>query len=178
MDVAGRRCSPVLLAVDDHLPVIHDRAWVAPGAALVGDVTVRADASIWFNAVLRAEREPIVIGECSNIQDGCVAHTDPGFSLVVGSGVTVGHRAVLHGCSIEDDVLIGMSATILNGANIGAQSLVAAGAVVPEHTHVPPRSLVVGVPATVRRTLTDDEVQGIRDGARDYVSTMMRYRGK
>jgi carbonic anhydrase/acetyltransferase-like protein (isoleucine patch superfamily) len=167
----------VLLAFDGHLPVIHDLAWVAPGATLVGDVTVHPDASIWFNAVLRAERAPILVGERSNIQDGCLAHTDPGFSLVIGSGVTVGHHAVLHGCSIEDDVLVGMSATILNGAKVGAQSVVAAGAVVPEHTLVPPRSLVVGVPATVRRRLTDEEVQRIRDNARDYVSTMRRYRG-
>lgn len=150
-------------------PAVHDEAWVAPGAVLVGDVRLHARASVFYGSVLRADRDRIEIGEGSNLQDGVVVHGDPGRPTVVGRGVSVGHRAVLHGCTIEDDCLIGMSATVLNGAVIGAGSLVAAGAVVLEGTIVPPGSLVAGVPAKVRRELSEEEREGIRQNAATYL---------
>jgi carbonic anhydrase/acetyltransferase-like protein (isoleucine patch superfamily) len=150
-------------------PEIAESAWVAPGAVLVGAVVIADRASVWYNAVLRADNEPIVIGEASNIQDNVSAHVDSGSPLTLGRGVSVGHNAVLHGCTIEDDVLIGMHATVMNNAVIGTGSLVAAGALVTENTIVPPRSLVAGVPAKVRRTLSDDEVAGIRHNAEVYL---------
>ncbi|SCL32733.1 Carbonic anhydrase or acetyltransferase, isoleucine patch superfamily [Micromonospora rhizosphaerae] len=158
------------LVVDfgDRTPDIHPTAWAAPGCTIVGSVRLAPDASVWYGCVLRADTEEISIGAGSNIQDGCVVHADPGFPTVVGSGVSVGHRAVLHGCTIEDDVLIGMGAVILNGARIGSGSLVAAGAVVLEGTVVPPGSLVAGLPARVRRELTEEECAGIVRNAEGY----------
>ena len=150
-------------------PVLHETAFVAAGAVIVGDVRLAAESSVWYNAVLRAEAEPITLGERANLQDAVVCHVDAGYPLTIGRGVSVGHSAVLHGCTIEDDCLIGMSATVLNGAVIGAGSLVAAGAVVLEGTVVPPGSLVAGVPAKVRRELTDDERAGIRHNAAAYL---------
>ena len=160
---------PLLRSVNGKLPVIDGDAWLAPTSALIGDVYVAAEASIWYGAVLRGDRDRIEIGHGSNIQDGVVVHGDPGRPTIVGQYVSVGHRAVLHGCTIGDNSLIGMSATILNGAEIGAQSLVAAGAVVLEGTIVPPRSLVAGVPAKVRRELTEDEISGLRANADRYL---------
>ncbi|MFE6965908.1 gamma carbonic anhydrase family protein [Agromyces sp. NPDC057679] len=151
-------------------PVIADSAFVAPGAVIVGDVRLEAGSSVWYNAVLRAEAEPIVLGADSNLQDTVVCHVDAGYPLTVGRGVSVGHGAVLHGCTVEDDCLIGMGATVLNGAVIGEGSLVAAGAVVLEGTVVPPGSLVAGVPAKVRRELSDAERDGIRRNAAAYLA--------
>jgi carbonic anhydrase/acetyltransferase-like protein (isoleucine patch superfamily) len=150
-------------------PDVADSAFVAAGAVLVGRVTLAEDSSVWYNAVLRAEQEPIVIGAGSNLQDNVSGHVDAGFPLTVGRNVSVGHGAVLHGCTVEDDCLIGMSSTVLNGAVIGAGSLVAAGAVVLEGTIVPPGSLVAGVPAKVRRELTEAERDGIRNNAAGYL---------
>lgn len=150
-------------------PRVADTAFVAHGVVLVGNVTLAEHASVWYNSVLRAEQEPITIGAGSNLQDNVSCHVDGGYPLVVGSNVSVGHGAVLHGCAIEDDVLIGMAATVLNGAVIGTGSLVAAGAVVLERTVVPPGSLVAGVPAKVRRELTDDEIAGIRRNGEHYL---------
>lgn len=157
-------------------PDVAELAWVAPGAQLIGRVTLHEKASVWYNAVLRADNEPIVIGERSNIQDNCSCHVDTGFPLTLGSGVSVGHNAVLHGCTIEDDVLVGMHATVMNGAVIGAGSLVAAGALVTEGMVVPPRSLVAGVPAKVRRELSDEEVAGIRHNAEVYLEHLELHR--
>ncbi|MET0974823.1 MAG: gamma carbonic anhydrase family protein [Leifsonia sp.] len=150
-------------------PEIAESAFVAAGAVIVGAVTLRESSSVWYNAVLRAEAAPIVLGAGSNLQDTVVCHVDSGYPLGIGSNVSVGHGAVLHGCTVEDDCLIGMSATVLNGAVIGAGSLVAAGAVVLEGTIIPPGSLVAGVPAKVRRELTDDERAGIRTNADHYL---------
>lgn len=150
-------------------PSVADTAFVAPGAVLVGNVTLFDRASVWYNSVLRAEVEPITIGAGSNLQDNVSCHVDHGFPLVVGRNVSVGHGAVLHGCTIEDDVLVGMASTVMNGAVIGTGSLVAAGAVVLEGTVVPPGSLVAGVPAKVRRELSDDEIAGIRHNAQEYL---------
>ncbi|MEU4477902.1 gamma carbonic anhydrase family protein [Micromonospora sp. NPDC023966] len=152
----------------DRRPEIHPEAWTAPGATIVGSVRLAPGASVWYGCVLRADTADISIGAGSNIQDGCVVHADPGFPAVVGTGVSVGHRAVLHGCTIEDDVLIGMGAVILNGARIGSGSLVAAGAVVPEGTVVPRGSLVAGLPARVRRDLTQEERAGLVRNAAGY----------
>jgi carbonic anhydrase/acetyltransferase-like protein (isoleucine patch superfamily) len=149
-------------------PTVAGSAWIAANATAVGDVIVHDDASVFYAAVLRADRDRIVVGVGSNIQDGCVIHVDRGFPATVGAGVTVGHRAILHGCLIEDEVLVGMGAIVMNGAEIGSGSIVAAGAVVLEGTRVPPHSLVAGVPAAVRRETTDEERQRIADGARTY----------
>ena len=160
---------PILLPFDGSEPVVAETAYIADNAALIGRVTVAADASVWFGAVLRGDTDAIVLGAHSNLQDNVVVHCDTGVPTTIGSGVSVGHGAVVHGCTIEDDCLVDMHATVLNGAVIGAGSLVAGGAVVLEGTVVPPRSLVAGVPAKVRRELTDDELAGIRNNATHYV---------
>lgn len=147
-----------LWALEGGSPKIDPEAWIAPTATVVGRVNVGASSGIWYGAVLRAEFEDITVGEGSNLQDGVAAHVDPGFPLTVGKNVSVGHNAVLHGCTIGDGALVGMGAIVMNGAVIGEGSLVAAGALVLEGTRIPPRSLVAGVPAKIRRELTEDEV--------------------
>lgn len=164
------------IALDGSTPDVHGTAWVAPNATLIGTVSLGEDASVFYTAVLRGDMESISIGAGSNIQDGCVAHTDPGHPVVVGSGVSVGHRAVLHGCTVEDGALIGMSAVVLNGAVVGAGSLVAAGAVVTEGMQIPPGSLVAGVPAKVRKELDEDAIESLRRNARTYVELAARHR--
>jgi len=154
---------------DVPAPRVAESAFVAPGAVLVGNVTLEAGASVWYNSVLRAEQEPITIGPDSNLQDNVSCHVDAGFPLTVGRNVSVGHGAVLHGCTLEDGVLVGMSATVMNGAVIGAGSLVAGGAVVLEGAIVPPGSLVAGVPAKVRRALSDEEISGLLHNAEAYL---------
>lgn len=158
-----------VLPLGDAAPDVSPSAFLAPSSTVVGRVTLAAGASLWYSAVLRAEDAPITIGEESNLQDGVVGHTDPDFPLTVGARVSVGHRAVLHGCTIEDDVLVGMGAVVLNGARVGRGSLIAAGAVVPQGAEIPPGSLVAGVPGKVRRELTADEVEHIRQNAATYV---------
>ena len=166
----------MVLALGDRAPVLHEEAWLAPGATLVGDVRLSAGSSVWYGCVLRADGSAIEVGEDSNIQDGCVVHADERGAVVVGRGVSVGHRAVLHGCTVGDGSLVGMGAVVLTGAEVGSRSLVAAGAVVREGMVVPERSLVAGVPAVVRRELTDDEVAGLETNAADYLrlSTLHR----
>lgn len=159
---------PLVVAFGDRRPDIDSTAWAAPGCAIVGSVRLAPGASVWYGCVLRADTEDVTVGVGSNIQDGCVVHADPGFPTVVGSRVSVGHRATLHGCTIEDDVLIGMGAVVLNGARIGHGSLVAAGAVVLEGTVIPPGSLVAGLPARVRRVLSEEERAGIVRTAQGY----------
>ncbi|MET8380388.1 gamma carbonic anhydrase family protein [Streptomyces microflavus] len=157
-------------------PDIDADAFVAPTSVVIGEVTLAAGSSVWYQAVLRADCGPITLGPDSNIQDNCSVHTDPGFPLTVGARVSVGHNAVLHGCVIEDDVLVGMGATVLNGAHIGAGSLVAAQALVPQGMQVPPGSLVAGVPAKVKRPLTAEELEGIRFNAAGYVELAKAHR--
>lgn len=157
-------------------PRIDADAWVAPGAQLIGFIELRAHASIWFNAVLRGDNEPIVVGEGSNVQECAVLHTDPGSPLTLGSNVTVGHQAMLHGCAVGDRTLVGIQAVILNNARIGADSLVGAGALVPEGREYPERSLILGTPAKVVRPLSDDEVARLRESAASYVQRAARYR--
>ncbi|QBR92850.1 gamma carbonic anhydrase family protein [Nocardioides euryhalodurans] len=157
--------APLLVPFGGATPEVHDGAFVAPGATLVGAVTLHDGSSVWYGAVLRADAEPITLGEGSNVQDGCVVHTDTGFPVTLGRDVNVGHGAVLHGCTIGDEVLVGMGSRILNGARIGDRCLVAAGAVVLEGADIPAGSLVAGVPAKVRRELTAEEADGLRDNA-------------
>ncbi|MDO9395951.1 MAG: gamma carbonic anhydrase family protein [Herbiconiux sp.] len=159
----------MIVTYDGVTPKVDPEAWAAPTAVLIGRVTLAARSSVFYGAVLRGDNDPIVLGEGSNLQDNVVVHTDLGRPTTIGRGVSVGHGAVLHGCTVEDDCLIGMSATVLNGAVIGTGSLVAAGAVVLEGTEVPPGSLVAGVPAKVRRPLTDEERAGIRANAARYL---------
>ncbi|MGH3644048.1 MAG: gamma carbonic anhydrase family protein [Mycobacterium sp.] len=149
---------PLILAVGGHSPRLHPESWVAPNASVIGNVTLGEKASVWYSATVRAEFEPVVIGPGSNVQDSVTIHADPGFPVTIGARVTVGHNAVLHGCTIEDGCLIGMGAIVGNGATVGAGSLIAPGAVLPQGMAVPPRSLVAGVPAKVRRELSDDEI--------------------
>ena len=167
---------PLVLPYDGSAPTIHPDAWLAPTAAVIGNATIEAGASLFYGAVVRADMDTVVLGAGSNLQDNVVVHTDYGFPTVIGAGVSVGHAAVVHGCTIEDDCLIGMNATVLNGAVIGAGSLVAAGTVVLEGTVVPPGSLVAGVPGKVRRTLTDDERDKVVINARIYLELSARHR--
>ena len=163
------------LEFDGHSPTIDPSAFIAPSADLIGRVEVADNACVLFGAVLRGDTETIRLGSGSNIQDGVAVHADPGYPVNVGGGVSVGHNATIHGCTIEDDCLIGMGATVLNGAHIGSGSLIAAGAVVLEGQVIPPGSLVAGVPAKVRRELTADEVEGIRRNAAHYQELRARY---
>lgn len=166
----------MLIDLQNGAPRVDSSAWVASTAVLAGDVTLEERASVWFSTVLRADGDSISIGALSNIQDGAIIHADPGLPVTVAGQVSVGHGAVLHGCTIGETTLIGMRATILNGATIGPACLVAAGAVVLEGTRFEARSLIAGVPAKRRRELTDDEVQGIVDNAADYAQHAVRYR--
>ncbi|WP_245771688.1 gamma carbonic anhydrase family protein [Actinacidiphila guanduensis] len=160
----------MIAGVGGRQPRVTDSAYTAPTSVVLGDVVMGPRSSLWYHAVLRGDCESISIGEGSNVQDNCSVHADLGFPVRVGANVTVGHNAVLHGCVIEDDVLVGMGATVLNGARIGTGSLVAAASLVPQGMVVPPHSLVAGVPAKVRRELTEEERAGIRRNAEHYVT--------
>lgn len=159
----------MMIEINSAGPSVHERAWVAPGAVLSGAVTIGDESGVWYTCVLRADIEPITIGARSNVQDGTVVHTDPGFPVTIGDGVTIGHRAVVHGCTLENDVLVGMGAVLMNGVTVGAGSLIAAGAVLTQGTRVPPGSLVAGVPGKVRREISDDERNMIDVAAAAYV---------
>lgn len=140
-----------LYSFEGLTPVIEGDTWIAPDANVIGNVLVQTGASIWFGSTLRGDNEPIVVGPGSNVQEGCIFHTDPGFPLSIGANCTVGHGVILHGCTLGDLVLVGMGATVMNGAVIGAGSLIGAGALVTEGTEVPPNSLVLGAPGKVVR---------------------------
>jgi carbonic anhydrase/acetyltransferase-like protein (isoleucine patch superfamily) len=162
--------------LDQHLPLIDPSAWVADSASVIGRVVLRENASVWYGAVLRGDNEPITIGRRSNVQDGSVLHTDLGSPLTVGDDVTIGHMAMLHGCTVGDACLIGIQAVILNGARIGRCCVVAAGAVVTEGKEFPERSLILGAPARVVRELSPEQAERGRRGALDYVAKAARYR--
>jgi carbonic anhydrase/acetyltransferase-like protein (isoleucine patch superfamily) len=159
-----------------NTPAVHESAFVAPTASIIGNATLAEDSSAFYGVSVRADTAAISVGAGSNLQDNVVLHADPGFPCTVGERVSVGHAAVVHGCTVEDDCLVGMGATILNGAVIGAGSLVAAGAVVLEGTVVPPRSLVAGVPGKVRRELSDEEYDGVRANASRYIELAQAHR--
>lgn len=149
--------------------------WVAPDAVVIGEVSLGEDVGIWFGAVLRGDQEPIVVGAETNVQELCLFHTDAGFPLTIGRGCTVGHRAILHGCTVGDNCLIGMGATVLNGARIGNDCLIGAGALVPEGREIPPGSLVLGMPGKVIRALSQDEIARNRWSAAHYVANWRRF---
>jgi carbonic anhydrase/acetyltransferase-like protein (isoleucine patch superfamily) len=153
-------------------PSIDPEAFVAPTAVVVGAVTMGPRSSIWYGAVARADAEVIEIGEGSNVQDGSTLHSDPGFPLVVGRNVTVGHRVVLHGARVDDEVLVGMGSVVMNGAHIGSGSIIAAGAVVTQGKEFPPGSVIAGVPARVVREATDDDLRHIRGNAASYTDRL------
>lgn len=157
------------IQVGEHVPDVAGSAWIAPSATVIGRVRLGADVSVWYGAVIRGDGDDITIGERSNIQDGCALHIDPGFPLTVGTGVSVGHNAILHGCTVGNDVLIGMGATVLNGATIGDGALIAANALVPAGAEIPPGVLVAGVPGKVRRELSAEEIDGLRLNAKAYL---------
>lgn len=164
-----------LYRLDDLVPTLATGAWAAPSADLIGDVRMAERASVWFGAVIRADNTPIEIGEESNLQDGAVGHSDPGAPLKIGARVTIGHQAIVHGCTIGDDCLIGMGARVLNGARVGPHCLVGAGALVTEGKTFEGGSLIVGVPARVVRPLTDTEKDAIRLSAAHYAEKAARY---
>jgi carbonic anhydrase/acetyltransferase-like protein (isoleucine patch superfamily) len=151
------------------------RYWVADNATVVGRIKLETDASVWFNAVLRGDNEPITVGEGSNVQDGAVLHTDPGFPLTIGPHTTVGHMAMLHGCLIGRRCLIGIGAVVLNGAEIGDECVIGAKALIPEGKKIPPRSLVMGAPGKIIRELTDDDITKFMRGAGRYVANYQRF---
>jgi carbonic anhydrase/acetyltransferase-like protein (isoleucine patch superfamily) len=150
-------------------PVIHPSAFIAPAAVVLGDVTLEADSSVWYTSVLRGDMAPISIGAQTNIQDGSIVHVDEGFPCRIGARVGVGHRVILHGCTVEDDCLIGMGAILLNGVRVGRGSVVAAGAVLPEGLQVPPGSLVMGVPGRIVRTVDAELTKRIEGTWKHYV---------
>lgn len=156
-------------------PQLGERVFVAPGARLIGRCRLGDDASVWFNAVLRGDLEPIEIGSRSNVQDGAVLHTDPGFPCRIEADVTIGHGAIVHGASVGRGALIGMGAVVLTGAKVGERALVAAGALVPEGREIPPGWLAVGVPAKPLRRLTPEELERMERGTKAYVEAKERY---
>ena len=161
----------MIYALGDRVPVLEgDGHYIADSAAVIGNVVLGAQASVWFGSVLRGDNDRITIGARSNIQDGCVLHVDPGLPLVVGEGVTIGHQVMLHGCTIGNDSLIGIGSTVLNGAEIGANCIVGANSLVTEYKAFPAGSLILGSPAKVVRELNaEEEIAGIRMSAQSYV---------
>jgi carbonic anhydrase/acetyltransferase-like protein (isoleucine patch superfamily) len=156
---------------------VHPNVFIAPGAVVVGDVTLGESSSVWFNAVVRGDTDAIRIGARTNVQDGAILHADAGLPCVLGEDVTVGHAAVVHGAIVGDRVMIGIKSVVLNGVRIGEESIIAAGAVVTEGTEIPPGSLVMGVPAKVRGQVTDDHRARIRHAAQHYVENAQKFRG-
>ena len=156
-------------------PKVDPDSWIAPNATLIGQVEVAKGASIWWNCSVRGDTDLLSVGENSNIQDNSVLHTDPGIPMVVGKNVTVGHRVILHGCTIGDNTLIGMGSTLLNGSVIGKNCLIGANTLIPEGKVIPDRSLVVGLPGRIVRELTDEEVAGLQTSADRYVAQWQRY---
>lgn len=162
--------------LDGVAPQMADSAWVADSAQVMGNVVLAEDTSVWFGAVLRGDTETIRVGKGSNIQDGSVLHADIGYPLVMGENVTVGHQVMLHGCTIGDETLIGIGATVLNGAKIGRNCLVGARALITEGKEFPDGSMILGSPAKVVRSLTPEQIEGLRRSARHYVENAERYR--
>lgn len=167
----------MIYRLEDRTPRLPPEGeyFVADNATLIGSVILERSASVWFNAVIRGDNEPITVGENSNVQDGCVLHTDPGYPLTIGRDVTVGHKVMLHGCTIGDGSLIGINAVILNGAQIGRNCLIGANALVPEGKSIPDNSLVLGAPGRVQRELSPEQIEQMHHGATHYVENFKRY---
>ena len=166
----------MIYALGDVAPRIADDAWIAPDANVIGDVVIEAGASVWFGATIRGDNERIAVGRGSNVQEGCMLHTDMGFPLTIGADCTIGHKATLHGCTIEDGTLVGMDAVVLNGAVIPAGCLVGAGALVTEGKAFEPGALIVGAPARAVRTLDDAARADLLVSARHYRENAARFR--
>ena len=162
--------------LDDHTPDVHESTWIADSAQVMGAVSLHANTSVWFNAVIRGDTETITIGEGSNIQDLAVIHADNGLPVVVGKNVTVGHQVMLHGCTIGDESLIGIAAVVLNGARIGKKCVVGACSVVTEGKEFPDGSLIMGTPAKVVRELTPEQIEGLRMSAKHYMNNSLRFK--
>lgn len=165
-----------VFALDDRVPVLGQGSWVADNATVLGRVILGRNVSIWYGAVLRGDNDPITIGEDSNVQDGSVLHTDDGVPLTIGSHVTIGHMAMLHGCEIGDCTLIGINAIVLNNARIGRNCLIGANALIPEGREIPDGSLVVGSPGRIIRQLTEEEIAGLKNSAANYVRHLTEHR--
>jgi len=165
-----------LYAIGSDSPELNEGSWVAPDANVIGKVVLERAASVWFGCTIRGDNEEIRVGEGSNVQEHCVMHVDPGFPLTIGAGCTIGHKVMLHGCTIGDNTLIGMGATILNGARIGKNCLVGAGALITEGKEIPDGSLVMGMPGKVVRELDDATIQGLRASALHYQENARRFR--
>jgi carbonic anhydrase/acetyltransferase-like protein (isoleucine patch superfamily) len=166
----------MIYELDDLKPSINIKSWVAPNAVIIGNVILEEDASIWWNAVLRGDNEKIIVGKGSNIQDGCVAHTDPGFSLVIGERVTIGHMAMIHGCVIGDDSLIGIGAIVLNGAKIGKNCLIGANSFIPENKEIPDNSIVFGSPGRIIGNVQDKHIKMMKRAQTSYIKRAIRYK--
>ncbi len=164
-----------LYALADSQPQVHADAWVAPDANVIGKVVLEAGSSVWFGATLRGDNEVIHVGKGSNVQENCVFHTDMGYPLTIGENCTIGHKVMLHGCTIADNTLIGMGATILNGAKIGRNCLIGAGALITEGKVIPDGSLVMGVPGKVVRQLDEKAIQGLTASAQHYSDNAARF---
>lgn len=167
---------PLILPFGGHTPQLDPSAFVAPGAQVIGDAELAAEASVWYGATIRADRATIRLGARSNLQDSATMHADPDYPCTVGADVTIGHNAVVHGCTVGDRCTIGMGAVIMNGAVIGEECLIAGGAVVLEGAEIPAGSLVAGVPGKVRRELTTEERAGLSRGAAVYTENAVRHR--
>ncbi len=165
-----------IYALGDDTPQIHEDTWVAPDANLVGKVVMEAGSSVWFGVTIRADHEEIRVGEGSNVQENCVMHIDAGYPLTIGRDCTIGHKVMLHGCTIGDNTLIGMGAIILNGAKIGKNCLIGAGALVTENKEIPDNSLVMGAPGKVIRQIDEAQAQRIRMSAEYYRENMRKFR--
>lgn len=166
----------MIYALDGIAPTIHPTAWIAPTAVVIGDVTLGAGVSVWFNAVLRGDNEPMMIGAGCNIQDGCVLHSDPGFPLTLEEDASLGHLAMVHGCHIGAGALIGMKATVLNGARVGRGALIGAGSLVPEGREIEAGKLALGSPAKVVRDLSTADIQRCQATVINYRRHAQRYR--
>lgn len=166
----------MIYALDGIAPELDDESWIAPDANLIGKVRVAAGASVWFGCTLRGDNEYITVGQGSNVQENCVLHTDMGYPLTIGRDCTIGHKAMLHGCTIGDESLIGMGATVLNGAKIGKNCLIGAGALITEGKEIPDGSLVMGAPGKIVRQLDEAAIEALRKSAAGYQANAKRFR--
>lgn len=165
----------MIYELDGKTPNVENAAFIADNATIIGNVELKADSSVWFSVIIRGDNEPIIIGEQTNVQEQVVMHTDPSFPLTLGTGVTVGHQAMLHGCSVGDYSLIGINATVLNGAKIGKHCLIGANALIPEGMEIPDGSLVIGSPGKIKRELSDGQKKMLEFSAKHYVANAQRF---
>jgi len=166
----------MLYSLSDQRVIVKGEGFIAPDATLIGSVTLENNASIWFGAVIRADNEPVLVGENTNIQDGCVIHVDPGYPATIGANVTVGHKAMLHGCTIGAGSLIGINSVVMNGAHIGESCIIGANSLIIEGKQIPPRSLVMGSPGKIVREITDEEAESLLEAAQVYVRKIKVYK--